>query len=458
MKLLKSLSFGLIAAATVGSASAAAPTIINVAGSTAFRTGTSIAIIDTLAGTTPAGGTGSTPVFAAYSDTSVAGASQQIFANGHIDGTAPAATIIVEATWTGSLAGVVDLVAQSSTTAFIDETNPTVQAAVSAGSVDLSTYLGGTNLNSKTLVHSTNQPVELALSDSNKTTIQKELATGTLTGSLGTFSSIAALSSAVGGASVVDSGTTGYAKDAGVVAVVPFEWVLGKITAAGYTAPTNISQQNARQLIQAGFLKQAQFTGGNTAADTANYFYLTGRNEDSGTRIGAFTESQFGVVLPPNQYSVGNDSSTLSGSALFPANSQLSTEPSISWPTAGHSGYASGGNVSAALKIANDGTSVTFTNGKPAGNTGSSFFLGYLGVTDAAGAIGAGATALSYNGVPYSATAVQNGSYSFWTYEHAYHLSSLSGTQRTVVNAIADNLFYSDADAIYYTSTGLTHA
>lgn len=59
MKLLKTLTVGALIAATASHASAA-PTIIHVVGSTAFRTGTSAAIIDALAGTT-IGGTGDDP-------------------------------------------------------------------------------------------------------------------------------------------------------------------------------------------------------------------------------------------------------------------------------------------------------------------------------------------------------------------------------------------------------------
>lgn len=463
MKLIKSLTVALLAAASVGTASAAAPTIIHVAGSTAFRTGTSIAIIDTLAGTTPAGGAGSTPVFAAYSDTSVAGAKEQIFANGHIDGTAPAATIIIEATWTGSLAGVVDLVAGTSTAAFIDETNATVQSAVTSGSVNLSTYLGGTNLNSTTLTHSTNQTVEMAMSDSVKTTIQKELANANQTGTIGAFApsstgTAAPLATACGGSTVIDAGTSGFAGGAGVVAIVPFEWVLGNTTGAtGFTAPTSISQQQARSLLSSGYVPQALFTGGNTTADTTNYFYLEGRNEDSGTRIDSFSESQLGVTASPFQYQVGNDSTTLSPALLYPAGSALNTEPLISWPSAGHSGYASGGNVAAVLKLANTG-SVTFSSGKAPSNSGKSFFIGYLGLTDANGAIGAGATALSYNGVPYSAQNVENGSYTLWGYEHCYRLTSHNGDVfGNTIDAIADNIFFNDADVIY-NSNGAFHA
>ena len=485
MKLLKTLTVGLLAAATAGSASAAV-TIVHVAGSTAFRTGTSIAIIDTLAGTTALNGVPQTPtqVYGAYSDTSLAGAKQQIFANGYIGSVDPspgndvAATIIVEATWTGSLAGVVDLVTASSSAAFIDETNATVIASVNGDAINGTTYLPASStagaLNSTSLTK-LNGTVELAQSDSYKQTISKELATGTLSGTLGSFNSIGALATAVGGSTVTQAGTGGFAGGQDAVAVVPFEWVTGINSGTGYTAPTNITQESARQLITAGFVAQGLLTGTDNAGDKANYFYLEGRNEDSGTRIGAFSEAQFGVTLAPTQYQVGDDNTTVGNSAnptqLFPITA-LNTEGQISWGAVGHSGYSSGSNVSAALKIANSG-SVTFlagaNGGKAKNNSGGSYFIGYLGLTDAASAIGAGATALQYNGVTGQiafnsatptvnlATNIENGSYSFWAYEHSYRLSSLSGNALTVVNNIADNLYFNDADVIYSTSTGASH-
>ncbi|MEI9999469.1 MAG: hypothetical protein WDO13_10035 [Verrucomicrobiota bacterium] len=60
--------------------------------------------------------------------------------------------------------------------------------------------------------------------------------------------------------------------------------------------PTNITQQAAAALIGSGSIFQSLLTGLNNDPDTANAFYLVGRNEDSGTRIGAYAESQFGVT------------------------------------------------------------------------------------------------------------------------------------------------------------------
>ena len=80
-------------------------------------------------------------------------------------------------------------------------------------------------------------------------------------------------------------------------------------------------------------------------------------------------------------------------------------------------------------------------------NSGNSNFIGYLGVADAGGFSTVsvnGGTVLTYNGVAPSTANINNGSYSFWSYEHMYYLSSgagsISGTTLTFVNNLANNL------------------
>ena len=124
MKTLKTLTLGVMAACVAsGSAFAYTPTatVIHVAGSTAFRTATVIAEIQTLWGQTNPGTTvsGTPTIYGAYitSGKNVTSDSNgSILANGHIDGTSPVATIIIENNWTGSLTGVVDIVSGASKT------------------------------------------------------------------------------------------------------------------------------------------------------------------------------------------------------------------------------------------------------------------------------------------------------------------------------------------------------
>ena len=438
MKSLKTLSLGLLAAASltgVASAQTATATYVHLVGSTAFRAPATAAIIDYLSNS------GTVTVRAAYSGGSLLAAGSAILANGTL-GSGGTATVVVETYFTGSLAGVVDLVVGNNTGAYIDPTILTTAqiSSINSGSATTSPFGGGTSITPASTV--TAAP-DIAMSDSFKGTIQSELGTATLTspitGKNGTFSTIQQLAAATGGNNVVDGGTSGNAADAGFVGIVPFEWVAGN---GAPTSITSISQQTARGLIQNGFVPQSYLTG--VITDTANYYYLIGRNEDSGTRIGALSESQFGVTGNPKQYTLSGTSA-----ALFPV-TPLNTEPQIVWNTLGHSGYASGGNVATAIDI--PGGSITFAAGSKAPeNSGSSYFIGYLGVTDAVGAITGGGHALAYGGVPFSVAAVQDGQYTFWTYEHSYHLSSLTGTALTAANAIADNIYIRDADIL---STG----
>jgi hypothetical protein len=469
MKLLKTLTLGLLAAVTVGTASAS-PLIIHVSGSTAFRAGTTIALMDTLSGTTVAGGAGSTQVYGAANNTNVTSASQQIFANGTI-GTGGTATIIVEAAWTGSLAGVVDLVCQTSTANFYDETNANVIAAVNGSPIASGTWLfasGAPGINLATSGNShTSSTIEMAMSDAVKTTVSKELTVGATFSSgfsnVGPYASISALATACAGSSITDAGTNSYAQGAGTVAICPFEWVTGNITGgssfsdgSSFTIPTNITQQAARQLLTAGYAPQALFTGLNTMADTQNFFFFTGRNEDSGTRILYLMEPQFGVTANPVQWAIGDGLTTTTGTTLYPI-TPLNTEPAIVWNRVGHSGYVGGGNVSSALKIAENG-SVTFASGQqPSDATGNCYFISSLGLPDAATTIAGGGHAISYNGVAFSPAAVQNGAYTHWGFEHCYRLTAASTAVKTFVNNTADNIFASDCDIVYSTSTGAYH-
>jgi hypothetical protein len=458
MKLLKTLSASLLVAATAGSAMAA-PTVIHIAGSSAFRSAATIAIIDDLSGATPGGAAGTNNVYGANATAgkNISNDNFAIFSNTPIGTGVTASTVIIETSWTGSLAGVTDLTTGLSQAAFIDETNPTNQTAVNSGIIAPGTYLGATNLGAAAVFTTANEPVEGAFSDSLNATISKELATGTLSGSItganGTFTTTTQIATAAQGSTVIDSGTSAFALQTNHVAIVCFEWVLG-ITAPGYTSVGNITQEEARALVQFGQEPQGLFTGTANTADTANYLYLTGRNEDSGTRIGAFSESQFGVTTAPFQWQIGDGAHSFTPIQLFPANSALATEKQISWAPAGHSGFSSGANVAFALTMPNTGSALTFT-GKPMANTGASYFIGYVGLTDAATAITAGAKALNYNGVTFGPAAVINGSYTFWTFEHLYRLTSSTGnTIGTHLNNIADLVWNVDADVVY---TGTAH-
>ena len=90
----------------------------------------------------------------------------------------------------------------------------------------------------------------------------------------------------------------------------------------------------------------------------------------------------------------------------------------------GNTGYGSGGNYNVAVL----------------GSTSPSYdIVGYLGSSDWAGAAGAGAVELTWNGVLYSATAVQQGQYTLWGYLHQNRMA-LTGNSLSFYNALKNSI------------------
>jgi hypothetical protein len=458
MKLLKTLTLGLLAAAAVGTASA--QTTIHLVGSTAYRAPDTAAIIDFLATTTnltSGSAVGISGVHAGIAGSSqtnnqaILGAGAAIIANGTLtSGSTPGtASIIIETYWTGSLSGVVDVVASNTTGAYLDPSgiSSTGITAFNGSTVTNSPY-GSTGLLGT--VTATAAAPDAAFSDSYQGTISKELATGTMTAPVGSYSSISTLATACASGAIVDSGSSGNAGNAGgtfgFVGIVPFEVCIGAIADTTVTsAVSNISQQALNGLIGTGYVPQSYLTGGSGTKDTGNYFYWTGRNEDSGTRILYLQEPQFGAANSPVQLQITGNPVT--SAQKYPVTA-LNTEPNIVWNTAGHSGYASGGNVQTALDQTENSSAITFgaNGGKASENSLASYFISSLGLTDALATISGGGKALSYSGVPFSVAAVENGQYTLWSYEHCYRLSGLTGTKLTTINGIADKVYNADAD------------
>jgi hypothetical protein len=510
MKPLKKLSFGLAATALL-SGSAFAQTIVHVVGSTAFRPGATAAIIDVLNGSSV-----SNIVQCGFVGTSTAtvplNAGEAIFANGTLSGgaTTPVgnpgvgtATIVVETYWTGSLAGVVDVSLGNATGTFLDFqgthlTPAQIDAINNSTAIGSSNQYGGTistsgvssyPANSTQAIFATSgtgsgvvtlvpEAADMALSDTDVNTIANELYAGSLNSS-GGYTSIPAQGSFPGQPAVGQPGSPYYANPqalannlsslvteagstsatAGYVGIVPFVWASD---VAGSSIATNMTQLTALSLLTTGYIPQAAFTGTTTnSGDLTNYFYLVGRNEDSGTRIGAVTESQYSLTSSPHQYAIpgvaipeptfSSPSTTVTPTAYekFPAKTPLNTEPSIVFGTAAaQSGYASGGNVGTALKTtATSFTFATSNGGKAAKNSGSSYLIGYIGIADVQTALIAGAKEMTYNGVPYTVPNVQSGAYTFWGYEHAYRNTAAgTGPVQAFIDSVADEIYTTDAN------------
>ena len=204
------------------------------------------------------------------------------------------------------------------------------------------------------------------------------------------------------------------------VGVIAFQWVANKGAPAGLN---NVTPQLARALYSSGTLSMALFTG--VGADDATTVYAVGRDFDSGTRSATFAEMGISNVDPVNQYQVTASGGAITGKILWPAYTLLGL-PVVE----GNGGYSSGGTLATVM-----------TNTSPAGEA----YIGYMGTADAATAVTGGGRALTFNGVPYSLQAVQEGSYAFWNYEYVCYRTTLTGAKKTLADALANRIKNFDA-------------
>ena len=209
-----------------------------------------------------------------------------------------------------------------------------------------------------------------------------------------------------------------------VVGVVPFQWVRNVGCPSTFS---NVSTLLAQVLLGTGQIPFSQATGLN--ADEGTLLTVIGRDEDSGTRLVAFAESGFGIFGAPFQYQpVGTLGASGSITGLIPW--PINTVNGTTYPV-GHSGYSSGGTVASALL-----TPIA---------AGQGWLVSYPGINDAATAVAGGAATLNYNGYAYTATAVQEGQYTFWGYEHLMHRSNLTGTALTIAQQLKTRIHDTDA-------------
>jgi hypothetical protein len=177
------------------------------------------------------------------------------------------------------------------------------------------------------------------------------------------------------------------------IGVITFKWIRNP----GNWTGTNVTDSQIKQAL-GGYCKLAVFTG--NAADTSSYVYVSGRDSGSGTRVNAFGDSGFGILSSPNQIEINGSGNMidLDGSGTY----------------AGDFGFSSGGNLATSLNASTTGKDDLWQ-----GTTGQGFsVIAYASVGDSAKDT-AGA-ALSYNGVPFSAAAVKEGTYTFWGNEYIF--------------------------------------
>jgi len=400
MKTLKSLVLASLALGCASAALAAPTAIIRITGSTAFRTATNAALAHIL-------NSGFTFAFIGSTYT---GSNQAILSGTTIIGNIP---IIIKTNFTGSVGGVQTL------TQNLTEANAWLVNGTQSSSSGVALVTASESFDAATTA-------DIAMSDSFQG------------------------STLFGSPALKDS----------VVGVTAFEWVRGNITLSTSSTQnianlTNITTLQAQDLL-AGGLPLKQFTG--NPADENVVVAVLGRDPDSGTRLVTFAESGFGIFGAPVQY-MPSDTASISGSqglgdgsgaktsgtitSLVPAPGRTVDTTSVS---AGQAGYFSGGNLAKDLGRPINAT-LDLQNG---GGLQPAFLIGYLGTSDAATAIGEGGTALTYNGVAESAANVENGLYTFWSYEHLltrFSLSSTNADGATVAAQLANQIINTDAAA-----------
>lgn len=352
--------------------------------------------------------------------------------------------VIIETYWTGDVSGVVDLTEQNQITKWIPTDSTTLAS------------LSGTN-NIANGQLSVSAPPNVTISVSFASSSAAVVSTAGVTG--------ANISDIINGTTLTDAGSSGAAGGAGTVGVAAFQWVVGNVNSSFPVPFTNITQGAAYSLINQGSIPVSFLTG--ASGDQHKYAVLVGRSEDAGARTVPFAEAQTGFGNSTYQYALtfssnqtvqadnrqtGGTGATVTGAAPWPANAPLNTEPNINWNSDGHSGYNLTSDLANVLSATNPVAKASFTVGLtnlPADLT-HAYFVGYNGVADTGSLVTAGGTALSYNGVPYSVAAVQNGQYSLWSFAHVYYIgdgpNQLTGVLQQAANDIADTIYSTDAD------------
>jgi hypothetical protein len=148
--------------------------------------------------------------------------------------------------------------------------------------------------------------------------------------------------------------------------------------------------------------------------------YVVGRNNRSGTRVNTLAVTRYGITVSVDQFNIGGFPSSDGSTLLLAENA----DP--------NDGYNGGGDVEKALHIDGSCQQTDPINGKAGW-----LAIGYLGIGDANTLKGNGGVWLTFNGIPYSNGAVEEGQYTFWNYEFLYGRVGISGFVQTYGNQLA---------------------
>jgi len=353
-------------------------TVIHLTGSTAFRGATIRAVINAL------GGYGACNI-AAYK-CSAAGAvptgytQDQTAKYNNIYGNLPGCGIVlVKCGWSGSEAGWVDVTTCSSQKEnFMLDTEPLGDAGtpiINTGDATLGYVSEGAGVNGE---------LDLAMADNSQAYSRaKGLAIG----------------------------------NAYAVGVIPFVYSKNAQNVADQVAPwssvNNITHPQIRNLIKSGFIDAATLTG--NSGDAGKFFYLAGRNYNSGTR----NNHLLNAGLPTTQ---AEKQITISGADQAPVKSALSA--------VSLAGQDSGGTLATTMSYRGSGAAGWWA-------------IAYLGVPDAVGAqlvnAGGGPVILSLTGVTETTAAVQQGEYTYWGTEWIAVSTCANACANTLYNTLTAN-------------------
>jgi hypothetical protein len=185
------------------------------------------------------------------------------------------------------------------------------------------------------------------------------------------------------------------------IAVEPYVWAASADAAAKVK---NVTAFLLNDIFPLGTQPLSYFDG--NPADAGTPVYLAARTNDAGTRfIAELTDGLPTASFDPRQPIVE-----------YTINGTLGTPPATgTWQNVGNNGYSSSGNVVKALNVVGAGAAI-----------------GYISFSDAGGLLN-GATPINFQGVspyigssftpnstPFNIAGVENGSYTFWSYDHLF--------------------------------------
>jgi hypothetical protein len=409
MKILKTIPAGLLLFGLIGATSA--QTVLRITGSTAYRAATLVAISEILQQGYYVG-------YVANAPEPYTSANMVVFSGMTVDGI----SVVIQTAFFGSIGGVCDVAGGLTIgpwgTAYTDDQAigwvSAIQGQLAPASVSfvggVYTVAGGQLVTLGSAMFDNAAVPDCTLSDSFQAAAPTAYQTPVLSGE--------------------------------IVGVVPYVWVCAPGTEAAIGYVSNLTTANATKAFN-GTLLLSNLT--RNGGDRGVSVYLVGRDQDSGARVAAITDTDFGnekkgtIYKNIMQYQPlfnGNDEPTsppppipsggqITGAALWPATLPID---SINSPL-GDSGYNTGSQVGEAIAE----PSAYFN-----------WFIAYFGLNDAVTALGNAnnfvlgfnAGSLTYSGGQWDISGVESGSYTFWGYEHFLYLSTLTGDKLTLAQMI----------------------